>query len=81
MNIRADHAAPNLICAVENFVKHLEPFDMTLVEYTSYADTHQQYLVTTCCIENLVSSFNNYNKEVVVSIPASVFEDCCLAVE
>ncbi|KAL4554935.1 hypothetical protein LXL04_037544 [Taraxacum kok-saghyz] len=60
--------------AVETAVTHLMPFDVTLTEYTSYADT------TTIPGHYVIFwelSLNNEN----TAIPPSVFEDCCLAIE
>ncbi|GLJ32759.1 hypothetical protein SUGI_0659600 [Cryptomeria japonica] len=58
--------------AVENSLKHLEPFDTKLIEYTSYADTSTipgHYVL----FWELDFSSN--------AVPPSVIEDCCLSVE
>jgi len=60
--------------AVENSVKHLEPFDSKLIEYTSYADT-------STIPGHYVLYWELGSKEVALTIPPSVFEDCCLTVE
>ncbi|KAL1206530.1 Indole-3-acetic acid-amido synthetase GH3.6 [Cardamine amara subsp. amara] len=59
--------------AVKNAVKHLVPFDASLSEYTSYADTssipgHYVLFWELCLNGN-------------TPIPPSVFEDCCLTIE
>ncbi|KFK27060.1 hypothetical protein AALP_AA8G329100 [Arabis alpina] len=59
--------------AVKNAVTHLVPFDATLSEYTSYADTssipgHYVLFWELCMNGN-------------TAIPPSVFEDCCLTIE
>ncbi|VVB07709.1 unnamed protein product [Arabis nemorensis] len=59
--------------AVKNAVTHLVPFDASLSEYTSYADTssipgHYVLFWELCLDGNTL-------------IPPSVFEDCCLTVE
>uniref|UniRef100_A0A1J3ETN7 Indole-3-acetic acid-amido synthetase GH3.6 n=1 Tax=Noccaea caerulescens TaxID=107243 RepID=A0A1J3ETN7_NOCCA len=59
--------------AVKNAVTHLVPFDATLSEYTSYADTssipgHYVLFWELCLNGN-------------TPIPPSVFEDCCLTIE
>lgn len=59
--------------AVKNAVTHLMPFDATLIEYTSYADT------TT--IPGHYVLFWELNVNGTIPIPPSVFEDCCLATE
>ncbi|CAL9761775.1 unnamed protein product [Musa acuminata subsp. burmannicoides] len=61
-----------LQAAVSNAVNHLKPFGASLVEYTSCADT--------------VSIPGHYVlywelRAGDTTVPASVFEDCCLAVE
>ncbi|XP_020577442.1 probable indole-3-acetic acid-amido synthetase GH3.1 [Phalaenopsis equestris] len=61
-----------LHAAVEKAVRNLEPFGAALAEYTSYADTTMipgHYV--------LYWELRKGRKEV----PASVFEDCCLAIE
>ncbi|XP_068668006.1 indole-3-acetic acid-amido synthetase GH3.6-like isoform X2 [Aristolochia californica] len=58
--------------AVKNAVSHVEPFDASLIEYTSYADTSTipgHYVVFW---ELRTGS---------TPVPPSVFEDCCLAIE
>ncbi|CAA7025280.1 unnamed protein product [Microthlaspi erraticum] len=59
--------------AVKNAVTHLVPFDASLSEYTSYADTSSipghYVLFWELCLDGNTP------------IPPSVFEDCCLAVE
>ncbi|XP_076910865.1 indole-3-acetic acid-amido synthetase GH3.6-like [Bidens hawaiensis] len=59
--------------AVENAVNHLGPFNATLTEYTSYADT------TT--IPGHYVIFWEVSENGLNMIPASVFEDCCLTIE
>ncbi|XP_076887187.1 indole-3-acetic acid-amido synthetase GH3.6-like [Bidens hawaiensis] len=59
--------------AVANAVNHLNPFDVTLTEYTSYADT------TT--IPGHYVIFWELSPTETTPIPPSVFEDCCLAIE
>ncbi|PWA50570.1 auxin-responsive GH3 family protein [Artemisia annua] len=59
--------------AVENAISHLIPFDATLNEYTSYADT------TT--IPGHYVIFWELGLNETTPIPPSVFEDCCLAIE
>lgn len=60
--------------AVENSVKHLEPFDAQLIEYTSYADT------STIPGHYVLYWELRFNPK-AVAVPSSVFEDCCLTVE
>ncbi|CAN8326090.1 unnamed protein product [Cochlearia groenlandica] len=59
--------------AVKNAMTHLVPFDASLSEYTSYADTSSipghYVLFWELCLDG------------TTPIPPSVFEDCCLAVE
>ncbi|KAF2550536.1 hypothetical protein F2Q68_00037481 [Brassica cretica] len=59
--------------AVKNAMTHLVPFDASLSEYTSYADTSSipghYVLFWELCLDGNTP------------IPPSVFEDCCLAVE
>lgn len=55
---------------------HLLPFEASLTEYTSYADTSTipgHYV--------LYWEINKRSDETVQIIPTSVFEDCCLTVE
>lgn len=59
--------------AVLNGINHLMPFDATLIEYTSYADT------TT--IPGHYVLFWELNVNGSTPIPPSAFEDCCLAIE
>lgn len=59
--------------AVKNAVTHLVPFDASLSEYTSYADTssipgHYVLFWELCLNGN-------------TPVPPSVFEDCCLTIE
>ncbi|KAG9454339.1 hypothetical protein H6P81_007243 [Aristolochia fimbriata] len=59
--------------AVKNAVNHMEPFDASLIEYTSYADASTipgHYVV-----------FWELRLGSTPVIPPSVFEDCCLAIE
>ncbi|CAH1449857.1 unnamed protein product [Lactuca virosa] len=60
--------------AVENAVTHLMPFDVTLTEYTSFADT------TTIPGHYVIFWELSVNNE-ATPVPPSVFEDCCLAIE
>ncbi|KAM6553661.1 hypothetical protein CsatB_014423 [Cannabis sativa] len=59
--------------AVKNAVSHLVPFDATVSEYTSYADT------TT--IPGHYVLFWELSLKGSTPIPPSVFEDCCLTTE
>ncbi|XP_071730183.1 indole-3-acetic acid-amido synthetase GH3.5-like isoform X2 [Rutidosis leptorrhynchoides] len=59
--------------AVEKASAHLGPFDATLIEYTSYADT------TT--IPGHYVIFWELSLNGSTQVPASVLEDCCLAIE
>ncbi|KAL8215755.1 hypothetical protein R6Q57_022592 [Mikania cordata] len=59
--------------AIENAVNHLASFNATLTEYTSYADT------TT--IPGHYVIYWEVSEHGSTRIPASVFEDCCLAIE
>lgn len=58
--------------AVMNAVKHLEPMEATLVEYTSYTDT-----------STIPGHYVLYweLRTSTLPVPPSVFEDCCLTVE
>lgn len=60
--------------AMKNAANHLLPFDATLTEYTSYADT-----------SNIPGHYVLFWEIGLINgatpIPPSVFEDCCLAVE
>uniref|UniRef100_A0A0D9WIA9 Uncharacterized protein n=1 Tax=Leersia perrieri TaxID=77586 RepID=A0A0D9WIA9_9ORYZ len=56
-------------------VNHLAPFGASLVEYTSYADT------TTTIPGHYVLFWELRSPAGGTPVPASVFEDCCLAVE
>ncbi|XP_058091098.1 indole-3-acetic acid-amido synthetase GH3.6 [Magnolia sinica] len=58
--------------AVRNAVNHLEPFDASLIEYTSFADTSTIPGHYVLYWELLLGA---------TPIPPSVFEDCCLAIE
>ncbi|KAJ4869744.1 Indole-3-acetic acid-amido synthetase GH3.5 [Raphanus sativus] len=59
--------------AVKNAVTHLVPFDASVSEYTSYADTSSipghYVLFWELCLDGNTP------------VPPSVFEDCCLALE
>ncbi|KAI8011713.1 Indole-3-acetic acid-amido synthetase GH3.6 [Camellia lanceoleosa] len=60
--------------AVKNAANHLAPFEASIVEYTSYADTSSipgHYV--------LYWEVELSNSEALV--PPSVFEDCCLTIE
>ncbi|OMP04553.1 GH3 auxin-responsive promoter [Corchorus olitorius] len=59
--------------AVKNAVNHLLPFDATLAEYTSYADTTS--------IPGHYVLFWELSLDGTTPIPPSVFEDCCLTIE
>ncbi|KAK1566848.1 hypothetical protein Q3G72_004849 [Acer saccharum] len=59
--------------AVKNAANHLSPFDATLVEYTSYADTSN--------IPGHYVLFWEISLGGATPIPPSVFEDCCLTIE
>ncbi|XP_023511762.1 indole-3-acetic acid-amido synthetase GH3.6-like [Cucurbita pepo subsp. pepo] len=59
--------------AVKNSINHLVPFDATLVDYTSYANTSTipgHYVV-----------YWEVNQKGSTGVPPSVFEDCCLTME
>ncbi|KAG7031390.1 Indole-3-acetic acid-amido synthetase GH3.6 [Cucurbita argyrosperma subsp. argyrosperma] len=59
--------------AVKNSINHLVPFDATLVDYTSYANTSTipgHYVV-----------YWEVNQKGSTQVPPSVFEDCCLTME
>ncbi|XP_010520883.1 PREDICTED: indole-3-acetic acid-amido synthetase GH3.6 [Tarenaya hassleriana] len=60
--------------AVKNAVTHLVPFDATLSEYTSYADT-------TTSVPGHYVLFWELTLKGKTPIPPSVFEDCCLTIE
>lgn len=71
--------------SVEKCVKHLKPFKITLMDYTSFADTSTSpghYVLywepryNTKEVAGAVPS-----KEVAGAVPSSVFEDCCLTIE
>ncbi|XP_057461236.1 indole-3-acetic acid-amido synthetase GH3.6-like [Actinidia eriantha] len=59
--------------AVKNAVNHLMPFDATLTEYTSYADTST--------IPGHYVLFWELHVNGSTPIPPSIFEDCCLTIE
>ncbi|RZC50751.1 hypothetical protein C5167_019171 [Papaver somniferum] len=59
--------------AVINAVNHLVPFDSSLVEYTSYADTST--------IPGHYVLYWELRHDGTTPIPPSVFEDCCLTME
>ncbi|XP_075671985.1 indole-3-acetic acid-amido synthetase GH3.6 [Castanea sativa] len=59
--------------AVKNAVNHLMPFDATISEYTSYADTKT--------IPGHYVLFWELSLNGSTPIPPSVFEDCCLTIE
>ncbi|KAJ7948526.1 putative Indole-3-acetic acid-amido synthetase GH3.6 [Quillaja saponaria] len=59
--------------AMKNAVNHLVPFDATVTEYTSYADTST--------IPGHYVLFWELNLKGSTPIPPSVFEDCSLAIE
>ncbi|XP_050367893.1 indole-3-acetic acid-amido synthetase GH3.6 [Argentina anserina] len=59
--------------AVKNAATHLVPFDATVGEYTSYADTTS--------IPGHYVLFWELSLNGSTAIPPSVFEDCCLAIE
>ncbi|XP_042425128.1 probable indole-3-acetic acid-amido synthetase GH3.1 [Zingiber officinale] len=63
-----------LHAAVSAAVSHLEPFGASLVEYTSYADTRS-------IPGHYVLYWELREEPGTTTVPASVFEDCCLAVE
>ncbi|RLN28389.1 putative indole-3-acetic acid-amido synthetase GH3.1 [Panicum miliaceum] len=62
-----------LHAAVAGAVQHLAPFGASLVEYTSYADA--------ATIPGHYVLFWELRGGGATPVPASVFEDCCLAVE
>ncbi|XP_062018347.1 indole-3-acetic acid-amido synthetase GH3.6 [Rosa rugosa] len=59
--------------AVKNAVTHLVPFDASVAEYTSYADTST--------VPGHYVLFWELSLNGSTPIPPSVFEDCCLAIE
>ncbi|KAK9285064.1 hypothetical protein L1049_024249 [Liquidambar formosana] len=59
--------------AVKNAANHLLPFDASLIEYTSYADTST--------IPGHYVLYWEIGHTGATPIPPSVFEDCCLAIE
>lgn len=60
--------------AVKNATnKHLHPFGASLIEYTSFADTST--------IPGHYVLYWEISQNSTTTIPTSVFEDCCLAVE
>ncbi|KAH9744525.1 Indole-3-acetic acid-amido synthetase GH3.6 [Citrus sinensis] len=59
--------------AVKNAANHLSPFDASLIEYTSYADTST--------IPGRYVLFWEISQSGATQIPPSVFEDCCLSIE
>ena len=62
--------------AVEKSAKHMKPFKAQLMEYTSYVDT------TTIPGQYVLYWELHFNtKAIVVAVPCSVFEDCCLTIE
>ncbi|GJM88987.1 hypothetical protein PR202_ga05578 [Eleusine coracana subsp. coracana] len=63
-----------LHAAVSGAVTHLAPFGASLVEYTSYADA-------TTIPGHYVLFWELRAAGKTTPVPASVFEDCCLAVE
>ncbi|KAK9084965.1 hypothetical protein Sjap_025376 [Stephania japonica] len=60
--------------AVKNALNHLVPFDATLVEYTSFANT-------TTIPGHYVLYWELRMDKSTAQIPPSVFEDCCLTIE
>ncbi|TXG67299.1 hypothetical protein EZV62_008574 [Acer yangbiense] len=60
--------------AVKNAENHLVPFDATLAEYTSYADT-------TTKVPGHYVLFWELSLNGTTPIPPSVFEDCCFTIE
>ncbi|XP_044473018.1 indole-3-acetic acid-amido synthetase GH3.6-like [Mangifera indica] len=59
--------------ALKNAVNHLMPFDATLAEYTSYADTTK--------IPGHYVLYWELTLNGTTPIPPSVYEDCCLTIE
>lgn len=59
--------------AVKNAANHLSPFDSSVIEYTSYADTST--------IPGHYVLFWELSQSGAKQIPPSVFEDCCLTTE
>ncbi|WCJ31318.1 Auxin-responsive GH3 family protein [Euphorbia peplus] len=59
--------------AVKNAVNHLVPFDATLGEYTSYAETTS--------IPGHYVLFWEVSENGSTPIPPSIYEDCCLTIE
>ena len=55
-------------------MNHREPFNLNLIEYTSYADT------STILVHYVLYWKLGFNK-VALTIPLFVFEDCCVSVE
>ena len=61
---------------MDELEEHLEPFEAQLMEYTSYVDTATipgQYV--------LYWELRFNTKAIVVVVPSSIFEYCCLTVE
>lgn len=59
--------------AVKNAVNHLVPFDATIADYTSYADTKT--------IPGHYVLYWELSLNGSTPIPPSIFEDCCLTIE
>ncbi|KAA8524529.1 hypothetical protein F0562_010952 [Nyssa sinensis] len=59
--------------AVKNAANHLLPFDASIIEYTSYADTST--------IPGHYVLYWEVGLSSATAIPPSVFEDCCLTIE
>jgi auxin responsive GH3 family protein len=70
-----------LHAAVSGAVQHLAPFGASLVEYTSYADAGTIPGHYVLFWELRLRAAAAGGAATTTPVPASVFEDCCLAVE
>jgi len=70
-----------LHAAVSGAVQHLAPFGASLVEYTSYADAATIPGHYVLFWELRLRAAAAGGAATTTPVPASVFEDCCLAVE
>lgn len=63
---------------VKNAANHLNPFNASLLDYTSYVDTS-----TISCHYVLFweITYNNNNNITTTQIPPNVLQDCCLTIE
>jgi len=70
-----------LHAAVSGAVQHLAPFGASLLEYTSYADAGTIPGHYVLFWELRLRAAAAVGAVTTTPVPASVFEDCCLAVE